>query len=93
MARRGSRLHIREDVDVYCVEKPQACDSANRARMKYGRRTALAMLTLRIGGCSGQQIAELFGTTRGNVYQRLFGLRCGRYANTCQRAEAEGQTG
>jgi hypothetical protein len=53
---------------------------ANRARRKHGRKKAIAMLALKISRHSGQDIAALFGTTRGAVYQRLFRLRTGRYS-------------
>jgi biotin operon repressor len=54
-------------------------DAANQARQKYGRKKAIAMLALKISRHSGQDIAAIFGTTRGAVYQRLFRLRAGRY--------------
>jgi DNA-directed RNA polymerase specialized sigma24 family protein len=54
---------------------------AARARRKRGRRKAVAMLGMKISGLSGQEIAKLFGTTRGNVYVRLHRLRRGRYTS------------
>ena len=50
---------------------------ANEARKRQGRKKALRMLSLRISGCSGHEIAELFGTTRSAVLQRLYRLRSG----------------
>jgi hypothetical protein len=35
---------------------------------------------MKISRMSGQEIAHLFGTTRGSVYARLYRFRCGRYA-------------
>jgi hypothetical protein len=57
--------------------------AANRARRKYGRSTAIAMLALKISRQSGQDIAILFGTTRGAVYARLHRLRRGHYGERC----------
>jgi hypothetical protein len=57
----------------------QGWSAANRARRKYGHKKAIAMLAFKISRHSGQDIASLFGTTRGAVYQRLFRLRTGRY--------------
>jgi DNA-directed RNA polymerase specialized sigma24 family protein len=54
--------------------------SANQARRKLGRRKAVAMLALKLSRLSGREIADLFGTTRGNVYVRLHRFRRGRYA-------------
>jgi DNA-directed RNA polymerase specialized sigma24 family protein len=42
------------------------------------------MLAMKVSRLSGQEIADLFGTTRGSVYTRLHRFRRGRYASTQQ---------
>jgi DNA-directed RNA polymerase specialized sigma24 family protein len=54
--------------------------AANQARRKLGRRKAVTMLAMKLSRLSGQEIADLFGTTRGNVYVRLHRFRRGQYA-------------
>jgi len=47
------------------------------------------MLALKINQhASGHEIAALFGTTRGAVYQRLFRLRAGRYNASARQRSA-----
>jgi hypothetical protein len=40
---------------------------------------AMRMLLLRLSKCRADTIAEMFGTTRAAVYQRLYRLRLGAY--------------
>jgi hypothetical protein len=65
------------------VRTQHGWSAANGARRKYGRRTAIAMLALKISRHSGQDIAVLFGTSRGAVYARLHRLRRGLYGERC----------
>jgi len=53
--------------------------AANQTRRRLGRRKAIVMLVMKVSRLSGQEIADLFGTTRGSVYVRLHRLRSGRY--------------
>jgi DNA-directed RNA polymerase specialized sigma24 family protein len=52
---------------------------ANAARLGKGRRLAVAMLTLKLGGVPQRGIAETFDTSYGAVRARLSRLRRGRY--------------
>jgi hypothetical protein len=57
---------------------------ANAARRMYGRRRAVRMLAMRLLGANGNDIAAVFGTSRGAVYTRLHRLRrhrCGQAAD------------
>ena len=54
--------------------------AANQARHLYGRRLAMNMLILRLSDYRASAIAEMYGTTRGAVSQRLYRLRRGQYA-------------
>ncbi len=44
---------------------------ANEARLHDGASEAMRMLALRLARCRVGAIAEMFGTTRSAVYQRL----------------------
>jgi hypothetical protein len=54
--------------------------AANMARRRSGRRLAMKMLILGLSHYRASAIAEMFGSTRGAVSQRLYRLRRGQYA-------------
>ena len=58
---------------------PHGWRFANEARLRHGSNEAVQMLDLRLTGCPASVIAEMFGTTRSAVYQRLYRLRQGFY--------------
>jgi DNA-directed RNA polymerase specialized sigma24 family protein len=84
-SRVGRSAFPRDHTDHTVLARESVADSrcrttaANRARLKYGRRQACAMLALQITGHSGQEIAAICGVSRAAVYMRLSRLRHGRY--------------
>lgn len=58
---------------------PHGWRFANEARRRKAQKMAMRMLLLRLSKCRADTIAEMFGTTRAAVYQRLYRLRLGAY--------------
>ena len=67
---------------VVARENRRSWRRANDARLRRGRKKAIAMFTLKLNRVPLQAIAETFGTTRGAVYVRLHRLRSGFYKLT-----------
>jgi CRP-like cAMP-binding protein len=71
------RLNRRETVvarDSHTGSHP-GWRAANVARRRQGRSKAVQMLALRLSRYRAADIAQMFGTTREAVYQRLYRLR------------------
>lgn len=58
---------------------PHGWRFANEARRRKAQKKAMRMLLLRLSKCRADAIAEMFGTTRAAVYQRLYRMRSGAY--------------
>jgi hypothetical protein len=58
---------------------PHGWRFANEARRRNAQKKAMRMLLLRLSKCRADTIAEMFGTTRAAVYQRLYRMRRGNY--------------